>query len=226
MLVSVFSIFSCSKEEKIENSPKVLDAILIAKLHNQGLDYVYNYAKKKKLITSSETYYEAMNHFLINECNYPVENVTYSISKSKAITDSLFSVKSKGDNTLYVEEIINKIRQSNIVSEELLNDISHLLDVESYNDSKDYMLKYINVTMANKKWSSSDFVYFSIIKEVANASNTYWESQINITTNSKPKDSSWVIINDTIGAVLGSPLGCIGGVLLSGFLSYGTNEGW
>ncbi|MCB8999169.1 MAG: hypothetical protein H6540_03745 [Bacteroidales bacterium] len=62
--------------------------------------------------------------------------------------------------------------------------------------------------------------------DIYNNSCNYWrDSSKKCNLNSLwPKPSSWVIINDGIGAILASPLGPIGSITLGTIFSVGTNE--
>jgi len=108
------------------------------------------------------------------------------------------------------------------IPDRIFLELNNILKTDSLTTNTNNLMLYVNNIMPNKKWSDQELRYIIIFQTIINYSANFWLTKYS--SRLKLKCSTWVIINDGIGGVLGSAFGGVGGVILGTVLSAGTNK--
>jgi hypothetical protein len=107
-----------------------------------------------------------------------------------------------------------------------LKEIHRILAHAHRDDDREAVREYVNSDFTGVRFGSRrDRAAQQLFTDIFNSSYQFWESYENSDLKStKLEKSSWVIINDGIGGVLGSIFGPLGSVVVATAFSVGTNE--
>lgn len=229
----LLSFNACNMQEEINpvdntiDNSETLDAKLIGKLHNDGLDFLFGNSvlKNSKTIQTLdvENILLSMTDFLVTNEGFNLEEVTISCEEVKPLLNEYFVSNSKGvitenEKIEILKNQINFIAEQNSFSSEFTAHIINSLYTENFNSNED-VIEYLN-NLSSQNWSENEMLYLNTYKEIAIASNIFWTDYLN-KSGDKPSDTEWVIINDGIGGLIGLGFGGAGSVILATAFSYG-----
>ncbi|NMB63533.1 MAG: hypothetical protein GYA16_01550 [Spirochaetes bacterium] len=188
----------------------------IAQTHNEILRMIYENENKNKEKSSTnilERVYHSVREYYER---FPKKKI--NLDESIDFATWYFERYSISSNM----ELLNNDENFSSIPDRIFLELNHILKTDSLTSNTDNLKLYVNNIMPNKKWSDQELRYVIIFQTMINYSANYWETIYS--SRLKLKCSTWVIINDGIGGVLGSAFGGVGGVILGTILSAGTNE--
>ena len=226
---------SCKKEsnEPVVKKDDNYALTNVGMLHNEALSYYYeNRIKLKSTASINEILSESISltaEYLINQ-GFARESV---LDVKALVGNSLVETGLKSSpNTMFsidTTSFIMQLDQQNLYSPEFIEDLNNLFILAHKDDNEEVVRDYVNNIFANVHYTNlNDVAAQKLYINIFNYSFDYWVNtfQNSSLKKSKLKLSSWVIINDGIGGILGSPLGPIGSIALGTAFSVGTNEGY
>jgi hypothetical protein len=121
---------------------------------------------------------------------------------------------------------IAQISATGLYSEHFHKAIDEILKQASLKDDRKVIRKYVNSDFINIQFKrKQDQEAQQLFAKIFNGSYEFWESyEESDLKGVQLKKSSWVIINDGIGGILGSVFGPIGSIVTATVFSVGTNE--
>jgi hypothetical protein len=121
---------------------------------------------------------------------------------------------------------IAQISATGLYSEHFQKEIGEILKRASEKDDRKVIRKYVNSDFINIQFErKQDREAQQLFTKIFNGSYEFWESyEESHLKGVELKKSSWVIINDGIGGILGSVFGPIGSIVTATVFSVGTNE--
>jgi hypothetical protein len=197
-------------------------------LHNQMISYYYDH--RTDADESAETFFmetlDLSSEFLVAE-GYPVA----SIEKTRLAIEEQYSPgfmksTSGGRYSLEPGTFIPQLRATGLYSEHFLQAMAEILQLAENKFNKQTIRQHVNskfqgISFADPKDRDGQQLFISIF----NGSYQFWDSYGS--SNLKDvalKPSSWVIINDGIGGLLGMVFGPAGSIITATVFSVGTNE--
>ncbi|MGW8317191.1 MAG: hypothetical protein ACWGNV_16460 [Bacteroidales bacterium] len=120
----------------------------------------------------------------------------------------------------------DQLNATGLFSGEFVDEISEILDLAKKNKERKEIRNYVNEVFAGIGFDrKNDCEAQRLFIDIFNGSYEYWESFNQSTLKGiQLKPSSWVIINDGIGGIIGSIFGPIGSIVTATVFSVGTNE--
>jgi AAA+ ATPase superfamily predicted ATPase len=241
----VSSLFACKKEERriisqINNAS--IDAyntinsdsliMNVGKFHNEALTYFYKSENRFKSSSSSTN---------INDIVEVLSGYFISLGVDKDTLDRICNsvkvkqINSSSLNDLTEEQIainpanfVTQLENQNKYSAEFLWEIYDILDLVAQGADPSIIDEKVKLFKNKQFLTKDDLVAQYIFVNIFNSSSDYWN---NFSTNSSQqstkaliKTSSWVIINDGIGGIVGSIFGGVGSIVVSTVFSVWTNE--
>jgi len=203
----------------------------VGKLHNEALEYYYKNRTKFNSISS-------LNDILSESISLTSEYlVSQGFEKDKVlkaktmVENSLIYNTLKGSSELKFSmnptSFIDQLNQQNQNSVEFIENVNQLLILVQKDENEETVKDYVNNVFAKVQYSSqSDIEAQEVFVNIFNNSYNFWVSSPHTSSlkSVKMKGSSWVILNDGIGGILGSAFGPIGSIALATTFSIGTNE--
>jgi len=124
------------------------------------------------------------------------------------------------------ETFEDQLIATGLVSGQFVDEISEILELGKKNKERKEIRNYVNNEFAGIGFDrKKDRDAQQLFIDIFNGSYEYWESDCQSTLKVlELKPSSWVIINDGIGGILGSIFGPIGSIVTATVFSVGTNE--
>jgi hypothetical protein len=121
---------------------------------------------------------------------------------------------------------IPQLESTGLYSEQFLEEIDAILQLAHQHKGKKAIREYVNAEFRGFGFATErDTEAQQLFINIFNGSYQYWEASGDSGLKSTLlKDSSWVIINDGIGGILGSIFGPIGSIVTATVFSVGTNE--
>lgn len=232
-VLGVVFFISCKKENNEQPVPKDENYAFqnAGRLHNGALAYYYQNRLKLKATSSSEEIYSEIidltSEYLVNQ-GFDRGIVVGVTSRVKNSMGSL-GLKSTSGNFYSIDtaSFIRQIDGLKMFSNEFVSNVNKLFALAHDDVSEDVIKDYVNNTFAKINYlNQNDVNAQKVYVDIFNSSFNYWlqSDGDNAEKKAKLKPSTWVIINDGIGGVLGSAFGPIGSVALGTVLSAGTNE--
>jgi hypothetical protein len=231
LLLTLLMLFSaCEHESGTLPDPADEGDILAnaGELHNQMVDYYYTHRKDRS--TSPEGVYTEMldlsSAYLVS-IGYDassVEKVRQAVNE-KCGPDLLKST-SEGKFSLDPGTFIQQLRTTGLYSNHFLNSINEILQLGENNADKQTIRRHVNSAFTGIRFMHpKDREGQQLFIKIFNSSFQFWESYYGSNLkDAQLKDSSWVIINDAIGGILGLVFGPVGSIVTGTVFSVGTNE--
>lgn len=229
-LCIVIFIAACQQEtgpvaEQVERDEILANA---GKLHNEMISYYYTNRFEGEL-SSEEKFAELLDlswEYLDDngyDSKYTKEirlllEEKISATTLKSVTGDDYSIDS--------EKLISQLSETGMYTKQFLKEIKKILNLAHKNDDRQKIKEYVNSTFSRLKFDEeNDIAGQQLYVNIFNASYDFWESMDeSLLKSTNLKNSSWVIINDGIGGVLGSVFGPIGSIVVATAFSVGTNE--
>lgn len=119
-----------------------------------------------------------------------------------------------------------QLNATGLFSGEFIDEISEILHLAKKNKERKEIRNHVNHVFAGIGFDrKEDREAQQLFINIFNGSYEYWEAVSQSTLKGiQLKPSSWVIINDGIGGILGSIFGPIGSIVTATVFSVGTNE--
>lgn len=229
-LCIVIFMAACQKEtspvaEQVETKDILANA---GKLHNEMITYYYNNRLGGEL-SSEEKFAEllALSWEYLDHNGYDSQ-YTQEIRlllEEKISATTLKSVTGE-DYSIDSEKLISQLSETGMYSKQFLKEVKKILSLAHKHDDRKTIKAYVNSTFSGLEFDEeNDITGQQLFVNIFNGSYDFWESMDESQLKSTYiKDSSWVLINDAIGGVLGSIFGPIGAIVVGTAFSVGTNE--
>jgi len=224
--LSLFLILSaCSKDAKVTTE----DLLPMAgTIHNQLLENYYQNRLNvdpdmesmiNEIIELSSDYLvsEGYDRRTIDEAEQSLKE-KFGPSRLKNITNDDYSIN--------IGNLASELQDLSLYSEKFLSELVYILEMVEEDADFQHVYNYINtkflyLTFESKKDQEGQTLFTNIF----NGSFSFWTNETNTCRKAAELDpSSWVIINDAIGGILGSVFGPVGSIIGAAVLSVGTNE--
>lgn len=231
-MICLFVLISCSKEDQNRTEPDTKFAMENAGLlHNYALNYYYSQYE-----VLQENSVEKMNltnvldicaDFLIG---YGFESIPVLESKNKIMTNLDESMKKNSESSFFTEipgNFQEMTESTATFSQDFISQIMIIIEFATKNKEIHQIKEYVNSEFSKLAFDKSeDIVAQKIFTDIFNSSYEYWleNPTSSAKKSTKIKNSSWVIINDGIGGIIGSAFGPLGSIMLGTAFSIGTNE--
>lgn len=219
---------ACSKEE-LEQTPDIISSAGI--IHNQLLENYYQ-NRSNTSPHMNEMISELISlssEFLLIE-GYDKQELmrTESLLKKEFGPPHLKSVMDD-DYCMDIEGLSDQLGEIDQYSDRFIEEVKQVLVLVEEVDIE-VVFDYINSDFAHLEFHvQTDCDGQMLFLNIFNASYEYWSDENNLNLKSvqegkELKPSSWVLINDGIGGILGSVFGPIGSIVVATAFSVGTNE--
>ena len=121
---------------------------------------------------------------------------------------------------------ISQLSETGLYSKRFLKEMKKVMALAHVKDDPSEISEYVNSSFKNSRFRSEpDISGQQLYINIFNASYDFWESwEASSTKGASLKRSSWVIINDGIGGLLGMVFGPVGSIVTATVFSVGTNE--
>ena len=121
---------------------------------------------------------------------------------------------------------ISQLEETGLFSREFLEEMDNMLKFAGKKEERKEIKKYVNHQFASILFDrETDRDAQQLFINIFNGSYEYWESvDQGSLKGTHLKPSSWVIINDGIGGILGMVFGPVGSIVTATVFSVGTNE--
>ena len=229
-LCTLIFMAACQKEtspvaEQVETEDILANA---GKLHNEMITYYYNnrfgweLSSEEKFAELLDLSWEYLDH---NGYDSQFTNEIRLLLEEKISATTLKSVTGEGFS-LDSEKLISQLSESGMYSKQFLKEIKKILNLAHKNDDRQMIKEYVNSTFSKLEFNEDDDITGQkLFVNIFIASYDFWESMDESQLKSTYiHPSSWVLINDGIGGVLGSIFGPIGAIVVGTAFSVGTNE--
>ncbi|MCK5342353.1 MAG: hypothetical protein KAR20_03065 [Candidatus Heimdallarchaeota archaeon] len=231
-LCSLIFMAACQQEmnpqaEQVEKEDLLSNA---GKIHNEMISYYYNnrlggdLSPDEKYAEILDLSWEYLDHNGYDS-HYTLETRLFledeiNMSSLKSVTGDGISIDS--------ESFISQLSETGIYSKHFQKEVKKILSLAHKNDDRKIIKGYVNSTFSGIEFDEDDdTAWQQLFVNIFNASYDFWESMNSSHLKSTYlKLSSWVIINDGIGGVLGSIFGPVGSIVCATALSVATNEGY
>ena len=225
-------LISCVKESESDVQMKTDDYAFenAGQLHNESLNYYYLTKSNTKSVSRHE---DRLEEIINVNADFLIQK-GFNKAKVQKIRDNVivstreYKLSKKSETIVPMpDEFINLIENQNNYSPEFISEIHKILDLGFGEEDLSRIINYINNDFQETQFIlDSDNFAKEIFVDIFNNSLLYWTgNDPNYNPhNKKLKKSSWVIINDGIGGILGSAFGPMGSIILGTAFSVGTNE--
>lgn len=124
------------------------------------------------------------------------------------------------------DSFTDQLNATGLFSAQFVEEIAAMLEYAKTKKDRKEVRAYVNGVFAGIWFDrKKDREAQQLFVDIFNGSYTYWESVDQPSLKGvQLKPSSWVIINDGIGGILGSVFGPIGSIVTATVFSVGTNE--
>ena len=231
-LCSLIFMAACQQEmnppaEQVEKEDLLANA---GKIHNEMISYYYNnrlggdLSPDEKYAEILDLSWEYLDHNGYDS-HYTLETRLFledeiNMSSLKSVTGDGISIDS--------ESFISQLSETGIYSKHFQKEVKKILSLAHKNDDRKIIKGYVNSTFSGIEFDEDDDTAGQqLFVNIFNASYDFWESMnASHLKSTCLKLSSWVIINDGIGGVLGSIFGPVGSIVTATAFSVATNEGF
>lgn len=197
-------------------------------LHNRMIAYYYSHRSVKD--PSWEGIFKELldlsSEYLVN-MGYDFASIGETRMKLERDLGPSF-LKSTSDRGFSLDPatFISQLTSTGLYSGRFVGEIDKILKLARKKDDKKVIRQYVNTEFSGVKFQEEkDREAQQLFISVFNGSYEYWESYYQShLKGALLKDSSWVIINDGIGGILGSIFGPLGSIICATVFSVGTNE--
>ncbi len=141
-----------------------------------------------------------------------------SASELKSATGNHFSIDTAS--------FITQLATTGSYSKQFQKEVKKILSLAHRQDVREVVKQYVNSTFSGIKFHKKDDTKGQqLFVSIFNGSYDFWENYEGSDLKSaNMRQSSWVIINDGIGGILGSIFGPVGSIVTATAFSVGTNE--
>ncbi len=235
-LFAMIFIVACQQEmtsvpDQIKSDDFVTNDEILSnagKIHNEMISYYYTHRleedgstedKISELLDLSWEYLDKNGYAskTTSETRLLIEE-RIKLSSLKSATVDEYS----GDKTSF----ISQLSETSMYSHHFLEEINKILTLAHNQNDRQIIRDYVNSTFRNIRFmDNDDNVGQQLYLNIFNGSYEFWEfmdeSQLKST---HLKRSSWVIINDGIGGIIGFIFGPVGSIVTATAFSVATNE--
>lgn len=212
-------------EEQLKLDQLVADA---GRIHNEMISYYYDNrletnanpdGKLDELLNLSWEYLDKNGYDVghSKETRQLIEE-KLNVSGLKSVTENNYSIDTS--------RFISHLSKSGMYSDHFQKEVKKILSLAHSHDDREVVKQYVNTTFSAMKFQeNNDMKGQQLYVNIFNGSFDFWESfEGSNLKSSNLRRSSWVIINDGIGGILGSIFGPIGSIVTATAFSVGTNE--
>ena len=201
---------------------------MAGELHNQMISYYY--VHRKEVADSPETFFDEMLNlstgFLVAE-GYPEASIEKArLAIEKQYSPGFLKSSSGGKYSLEPGTFITQLRATGLYSEYFLQAMDEILQLAENKSNKQTIRRHVNSKFQGIPFDDpKDREGQQLFINIFNGSYQFWESYgSSDLKDAMLKPSSWVIINDGIGGLLGMVFGPAGSIITATVFSVGTNE--
>jgi len=231
LLLSLLLLFSACQHEthSLSEQPDEEDILANAgDLHNRMISNYYSF--RKEPVTDPENMFSELvdlsSGYLIS-LGYDAN----SIGETRRCLEQNFGSSflkstSGGEYALDPSTFMSQLRATGLYSGDFLGQIDAILQLGFAREDRKKIRHHVNSSFSGLKFSSkTDRQAQQLFIKIFNGSYEFWEKyQRSNLKGAALKDSSWVIINDGIGGLLGLVFGPAGSIITATVFSVGTNE--
>lgn len=230
ILAALFLLASCQQTLHPEPEPVPEKEVWshAGRIHNEMIAYYYKHRRLKQASTE-EKICELLDlsvEYLDRQGYDPDET---SATRQQVAGKFHFSPKKSAPGEGFIiheNHFLEQLGQMGTCSDRFLMEISKVLELGRRDESRQAIRDYVNSTFMGVPFSDpGDVAAQRLFGDILNGSYEFWEDFENGQMKGTAlKKSSWVIINDGIGGVLGSVFGPLGSVVVATAFSVATNE--
>ena len=231
LLLTMLMLFSaCEHESGALPDPADEGDILTnaGELHNQMVAYYYSHRDDQD--TTPEGIYAEMLE-LSSAYLVSIGYDATSMEKIRQAVDEfcgpeLLKSTSNGKFSLEPGTFIPQLRATGLYSDNFLHAIDEILQLAEAQSEKQAIRRHVNTTFTGIRFTQhKDREAQKLFIKIFNSSYQFWESYYRSNLKSTQlRESSWVIINDAVGGILGLVFGPAGSIITGAIFSVGTNE--
>jgi hypothetical protein len=231
IMLTLLMLFSSCEHETVSPQFPVEDEDILTKageLHNQMAAYYYAHRKNQ------ETTPVGMFEEMLDLSSTYMISVGYnstSIEQVRRAIQANFSpglVKSTSEEKFSLDPgtFIPQLRATGLYSESFLEAIDEILNLGENQAGRQAIRRYVNTVFNGIRFAhQKDREAQQLFVKIFNSSYQFWESyDSSYLKGTLLRESSWVIINDGIGGLLGLVFGPAGSIITGTIFSLGTNE--
>lgn len=230
ILAALLILASCQQSLTPEPEPAPEGELITnpGRIHNEMLSYYY---KNRRLSRASTE--EKIGELLDLSCEY-LQEQGYDPRKTESVRQQvedrfrLSPMKSAPAEGFFIreDEFMNQLSEMGTCSPFFLQEIGKVLELGHRDESRQAIREYVNSTFMGIHFDDpEDRAAQQLFGDIFNSSYTFWESYSSAgLKGAQLKKSTYVIINDGIGGVLGSVFGPIGSIVTATAFSAATNE--
>jgi hypothetical protein len=230
LILLLLLLFSACQHETHSLSEEPDDEKILANagdLHNQMI--LHYYSCRKEQAPDPEAMFSellALSSDYLISLGYDANSIgeTRNCLEQK-LGPSFLKSASGGDYTLDPSTFMMQLQATGLYSKDFLGQIDAIIQL-GMDQEKEKIRHHVNTSFSGLKFhSKTDRQAQQLFVKIFNGSYEFWEKYYR--TNLKGvhlKDSSWVIINDGIGGLIGLIFGPAGSIITATVFSVGTNE--
>ena len=235
-LCAMIFIVACQQEmtpvpDQIERDEIVSNNEILSnagKIHNEMISYYYiNRLEEDASVEIKISELLDLSWEYLDKNGYDSETTmeTRLLIEEKINMSSLKSV-TDGNYSVDESNFISQLSETSMYSHHFLEEINKILTLAHNHNDRKIIRDYVNSTFRKIEFmDDDDIVGQQLYVNIFNGSYDFWEfmdeSQLKSTNL---RLSSWVIINDGIGAIIGMIFGPIGSIVTATAFSVATNE--
>lgn len=230
ILSSALILNSCQGINQFDESQEKVELSFtdVGKLHNELLA---NYYEKRVNVNGhlSDKLSELnnLNWKYLDEQGYSEDQIQEARLKLPERIN-LGYLKKSANEGFYVDTsmFLEELGDLEIYSQEFVDEISFILGEVQIASEMNVIVDYVNTDFMEKYFTDEDDILArDVFVDIFNNSYIYWTDFYSEKKSvTRLKRSSWVIINDGIGGILGSIFGPVGSVVTATAFSLATNE--
>ena len=197
-------------------------------LHNQMIDYYYSHRSEDD--PSREAMFTELldlsSDYLVHN-GYDFASIGAARMKLEQDLGPSFLKSTSGPGfSLDPATFVSQLTSTGLYSGRFVREIDKILKLARKKDDIKTIRQYVNTEFSGLKFQKEkDREGQQLFISIFNSSYEYWVSYYQAhLKGTLLKDSSWVIINDGIGGILGSIFGPVGSIICATVFSVGTNE--
>ncbi len=230
LAASLLFINACQKEtDPLPGPVEDTDILALAgMLHNDMITYYFaNRQEGTENMDGSLSEMIGLSCEYLNQLGYDPEMIRETkLRVENAFQTTYLKGTSPGKLQHDIAGIMEQISATGLYGKHFQQEIRKMLKLVKKQDDRVVVKKYVDNTFARIDFKKNhDRKGQQIFVDIFTASYAFWEAyETNNLKGAPLKPSSWVIINDGIGGVLGMVFGPLGSIVTATVFSLGTNQ--
>jgi len=229
-IVSLTLFSGCQQVTELSGDDSAPDEIMknAGLIHNEMISYYYMNRKLEDAMPEQlvSELLELSGEYLDKNGYDPAETKERISQVREKLGSSPLKSGSAGCFSINEDSFLTQISETQLYSDHFINELGKILALAEETNDREQVKEYVNSTFYSIQFTTgNDLDGQQLFSSIFNGSYEFWESYEEGNLKAKTiKGSTWVIINDGIGGVLGSIFGPIGSIVTATVFSAATNE--